>query len=103
MTDHMRAMEVQMEKQVLKYAVQRLIFCPVCDCVMDMRKVASITCTPQAAPGEVAHTVVLCVACFDATRERVAAALQTAHGTVTMTTMDARDLYRTRRTKAAAQ
>lgn len=55
-------MQRTVNRNLLKYAASRAIFCPGCNQIMDWRKTMILDVTKDSAP---VHTMVFCTTCGD--------------------------------------
>ena len=63
MSDPISDVELHVRKQLLRYAVSRAMFCPTCDCVLDMRRAVLTEGSEQ--------TGIACVSCWESLLERM--------------------------------
>jgi len=83
-------MQATINKQYLRYAVSTVMFCQVCNHVLDVRKAVSFDlATPQ---GDLVLNKVTCASCFDHTVKSRLDSVVTKHN-YTATVLDGRTMY----------
>lgn len=99
-TEIENTLQTHVNRNLLKYAAGRVMFCPSCDKCLDCRSTVNVTVLHK---GEVHSSTTLCAACYDARKPVLDAALAKASPDVgiTLDIVDGRALWPTRSKKGA--
>jgi hypothetical protein len=91
-------METTINRNLLKYHVQRQMFCRVCKRILDVRSAVSLDVLD--AHGNIAATACYCTTCHDKQLPKFQAAAQEKQCTLAM--LDGRELFPVRKRKVKA-